>query len=100
MQGNLIADVKTLKTDEGPPMAILGSGSLVAQLIEAGLLDERQVRIVPATLGGGKKPVRRRQAQGQLENARNPPLQDVREYLHPLPPRVTTNGAVTMSRQT
>ena len=55
VQFDLIGGVKKLKTDGGPDMAILGSGSIVAQLIEAGLLDELQVMLIPVSLGGGKR---------------------------------------------
>ncbi len=55
VKSDLIADVKTLKAGDGPDMAILGSGSVVAQLMDAGLLDELQVMLVPVSLGGGRK---------------------------------------------
>lgn len=55
MNGDLLANVRKLKSDGGPDMAILGSGSVVAQLIEAALLDELQVMLVPVSLGGGKR---------------------------------------------
>jgi dihydrofolate reductase len=55
VQADLITGVKKLKADGGPAMAILGSGSIVAQLIEARLLDELQVMLIPVSLGGGKK---------------------------------------------
>jgi dihydrofolate reductase len=62
VKSDLVADVKKLKAGSGPDMAILGSGGIVAQLIEAGLLDELQVMLIPVSLGGGKKlldPVKR-----------------------------------------
>lgn len=52
---DLISGVKALKADAGPPMVVLGSGSIVAQLIEANLLDELQVMLIPVSLGGGKR---------------------------------------------
>lgn len=55
VQPDLIAGVRKLKADDGPPMVVLGSGSIVAQLIEAGLLDELQVMLIPVSLGGGKR---------------------------------------------
>jgi dihydrofolate reductase len=55
LNGDLVANVRKLKSDDGPGMAILGSGSVVAQLMEAGLLDELQVMQVPVSLGGGKR---------------------------------------------
>ncbi len=55
IKSDLIPNAKKLKADGGPDIAILGSGSIVAQLIDAGLLDELQVMLVPVTLGGGKR---------------------------------------------
>lgn len=55
VKSNLSADIRKLKADGGPDMAILGSGNLVGQLIGAGLLDELQVMLVPVSLGGGKR---------------------------------------------
>jgi dihydrofolate reductase len=55
VESDLIPAAKKLKAGNGPPMVILGSGSIVAQLIDAGLLDELQVMLIPVTLGGGKK---------------------------------------------
>lgn len=51
---DLISDARKLKADSGPDIAILGSGSVVAQLMDAGLLDELQVMLIPISLGGGK----------------------------------------------
>jgi dihydrofolate reductase len=55
MSGDLIANARKLKANSGPDTTILGSGSIVAQLMEAGLLDELQVMQVPVSLGGGKR---------------------------------------------
>lgn len=55
VKSDLIGDMKALKAGDGPDMAILGSGSIVAQLMDAGLLDELQVMLVPVSLGGGRK---------------------------------------------
>lgn len=46
--------VRRMKSEEGPDMAILGSGSLVAQLADADLVDVFQVVIVPVALGDGR----------------------------------------------
>jgi dihydrofolate reductase len=52
--GDLVEAVRALKASEGPGIAILGSGSLVAQLSDAGLIDEYQVLILPYVLGEGR----------------------------------------------
>jgi dihydrofolate reductase len=43
-----------MKKEPGKDMAILGSGSLVAQLGQAGLIDEFQVMVNPIVLGKGR----------------------------------------------
>ncbi|HTU25085.1 MAG TPA: dihydrofolate reductase family protein [Pirellulales bacterium] len=54
VQDNLVAEVHNLKSEPGPDIAVLGSGSIVAQLAEAGLVDEFQVVVNPVVLGGGR----------------------------------------------
>ena len=48
------AEIKKLKTDAGDDLVILGSGTIVAQLAQAGLIDEYQVVVVPIALGKGR----------------------------------------------
>ncbi|OAI38913.1 hypothetical protein AYO38_01860 [bacterium SCGC AG-212-C10] len=50
-----VADaIRRLKNESGPDMTILGSGSIVAQLTEAGLIDSFQMVVLPVVLGGGR----------------------------------------------
>jgi dihydrofolate reductase len=49
-----VAAVRELKAGDGPGIAVLGSGSIAAQLGAAGLVDEYQFVIVPVALGGGR----------------------------------------------
>jgi dihydrofolate reductase len=51
---DLVKDVRELKASEGPGITLLGSGSVAAQLAEAGLVDEWQFVIVPVALGSGR----------------------------------------------
>jgi len=46
--------VARLKQEDGPDMAMFGSGTIVAQLAPAGLIDEYQVVVNPLVLGGGR----------------------------------------------
>jgi len=46
--------VGKLKKEPGPDIVILGSGSIVAQLTQAGLVDTYQVVVHPVVIGGGK----------------------------------------------
>jgi dihydrofolate reductase len=54
LKGDLANAVRELKAAGGPGIAVLGSGSIAAQLGEAGLVDEYQFVIVPVALGGGR----------------------------------------------
>jgi dihydrofolate reductase len=46
--------MRGLKRQPGPDLTILGSGSLIRQLAEAGLIDEFQLIITPVAIGGGR----------------------------------------------
>lgn len=50
----LLAEVRRLKRGRGRPLTVLGSGTLVAQLAEAGLVDEYQLLVVPVAIGRGR----------------------------------------------
>jgi dihydrofolate reductase len=54
VKGDLIAEVRKMKAEPGEDMVILGSGSIVAQLTRAGLIDEYQFVVVPVVLGKGR----------------------------------------------
>ncbi|HEX2730931.1 MAG TPA: dihydrofolate reductase family protein [Polyangiaceae bacterium] len=54
LNGDLLSAVRELKASSGSPLVVLGSGSLVAQLGEAGLVDEYQFVIIPVALGAGR----------------------------------------------
>lgn len=53
-QGDLAAEIRKMKSEPGPDMAILGSGSIVAQLADVGLIDEFQIVVNPMVLGRGR----------------------------------------------
>jgi dihydrofolate reductase len=48
------ASLARIKQTEGPDLTVLGSGSIVAQLVAAGLIDEVQLLVCPVVLGSGK----------------------------------------------
>lgn len=54
LEGDTVQAVRDLKASSGPDITILGSGSVAAQLGEAGLVDEYQFVIVPVALGAGR----------------------------------------------
>jgi dihydrofolate reductase len=54
VKGDLAAEMRKMKKEPGPGMAILGSGSFVAQLASEGLIDEFQIVVNPVALGKGR----------------------------------------------
>jgi dihydrofolate reductase len=60
LEGDLVTAVRELKAGDGPAIAVLGSGSVAAQLGDAGLVDEYQLVIVPVALGAGRTVFSRR----------------------------------------
>jgi dihydrofolate reductase len=54
VKDDMLAEVVKLKQGSGKDLTILGSGSLVAQLTEARLIDEYQVLLNPVVIGQGK----------------------------------------------
>jgi dihydrofolate reductase len=54
VKDDIVAAVRKMKDEPGPGIAILGSGSIVAQLTEARLIDEYQIVVHPVVLGDGK----------------------------------------------
>ncbi len=49
-----VAAIRALKAEAGTDLVIMGSGSLVALLARAALIDEYQLVLVPVVLGGGR----------------------------------------------
>lgn len=52
VNSDMIEEIKKCKT-EGKNMTILGSGSIITQCAEAGLIDEYEIMINPIALGDG-----------------------------------------------
>ncbi len=50
---NIVEEIKKLKTTSKKDMTILGSGSILTQLAEAGLMDSFQFMVDPIALGKG-----------------------------------------------
>lgn len=53
-KGDLVTEVRKLKQEPGGTMCILGSGTIVSQLADAGLIDEYQIVVTPVVLGRGR----------------------------------------------
>jgi dihydrofolate reductase len=54
VKGDLLGEVRKLKKQSGKGLTIIGSGSIVAQLAQAGLIDEYQLLLNPVILGKGR----------------------------------------------
>ena len=54
MKGDVVAELRKLKSEPGADMAILGSGSIVAPLVQAGLIDQLGIMVIPVVLGAGR----------------------------------------------
>jgi dihydrofolate reductase len=54
VKSDLAGEVRRMKQETGDGMAILGSGTLVAQLADVGLIDEYHVVVNPVVLGKGR----------------------------------------------
>jgi len=53
-QADLATEIRRMKSEPGPNLLILGSGEIVAQLTQAGLIDAYQLVVVPIVLGSGR----------------------------------------------
>jgi len=54
VKGDIAAEVRKMKNAPGNGMTIMGSGSIVSQLAQAGLVDEYQFVLNPIVLGRGR----------------------------------------------
>ncbi len=54
VKGDMATEIRKLKAEPGRNMTILGSGSIVSQLTQGGLIDEYQIVLNPVVLGKGR----------------------------------------------
>jgi dihydrofolate reductase len=54
VKDGLAAEVRKMKKASGPDIVIMGSGSIVSQLAQEGLVDEYQIVVNPIVLGTGR----------------------------------------------
>lgn len=55
LKGDVAAEIKKLKQQEGPDLQVHGSGNLIQTLMQHDLVDEFWLKIFPVTLGAGKR---------------------------------------------
>ena len=54
LKGDILAETPRLKAEAGPDLLVMGSGTIVSQLTEAGLIDGYQIVVNPLVLGSGR----------------------------------------------
>lgn len=54
VKGDVTTEIRRMKQEPGGDMVILGSGNIVSQLAQAGLIDEYQIALTPIVLGQGR----------------------------------------------
>lgn len=55
IRGDVVAEVRKLKEQNGPEIQVHGSGNLIQTLLKHDLVDELWLKIFPVTLGRGKR---------------------------------------------
>jgi dihydrofolate reductase len=53
--GNVVKEIQKLKQQDGPELQVHGSSVLIQTLLEYDLVDEFWLKIIPVTLGTGKR---------------------------------------------
>ncbi len=53
VMGDIVGEIRKLKRTPGNALTLLGSGSILAQFAEEGLIDDYQIMIDPVAVGGG-----------------------------------------------
>ena len=54
VKDGLAAAVRKIKKEAGPNIVIMGSGAIISQLAQEGLIDEYQIVVNPLVLGAGR----------------------------------------------
>jgi dihydrofolate reductase len=54
VKGDLATEVRKMKQESGEGLVIMGSGTIVAQLAQEGLIDEFQIVACPIVIGSGR----------------------------------------------
>ena len=55
IQGDVVAEIKKVKGQDGPMLQVHGSSNLIQTLLKNDLVDEFWLKIFPVTLGKGKR---------------------------------------------
>ncbi len=55
LKGDVVSDLKKIKSEDGPELQVHGSGNFIQTLLKNDLVDELWLKIYPVTLGTGKR---------------------------------------------
>jgi dihydrofolate reductase len=55
IQGDVVAEIETLKQPDGPMLQVHGSSNLIQTLLANDLVDQLWLKVYPVTLGKGKR---------------------------------------------
>jgi len=66
-KGELVEEVSNLKKQPGKDIALLGSATLLSALMEANLVDEHRIMIVPIILGSGNPLFKKMERRHRLQ---------------------------------
>jgi dihydrofolate reductase len=55
LKGNVVEEIKKIKQQAGPEIQVHGSSNLIQTLFENDLIDEFWLKLIPVTLGMGKR---------------------------------------------
>jgi dihydrofolate reductase len=51
---DIVSEIRKMKNEAGPGMVIMGSGSIISQLVQEQVIDEYQIIVNPVALGKGR----------------------------------------------
>jgi dihydrofolate reductase len=54
VKDDLVGEIRNMKQEDGDDMVIFGSGTIILQLAQEGLIDEYQIIVDPVVLGKGR----------------------------------------------
>jgi dihydrofolate reductase len=81
VKGDIVSEIRKMKEEPGPGMAIMGSGSIIAQLAPERLIDEYQMMVDPVALGKGRSMFDGMQEQLSLKLTKSRTFKNGKVYL-------------------
>ncbi len=81
IKDDMIGEVQKMKKELVEGMAVMGSGSIVSQLAQHGLVDEYQIVVVPVVLGKGRTMFEGIQTKQLLKLTKTRPFENGNVYL-------------------